>query len=258
MRQSSRTRTSYSGWPNRAVAEQSRRAESQFFVWDSTAPGYLVDQGLPRCKCPPESGFFPTEARGAPDLAWIRANAVPKYTEDPLAIDIECYGTKAEGDTYKYTSQEIGWLASVVKEFHKARPAQRVGIYMTPPERYGGCSPYSDPNHPEYKQRWADWTTRNQVMIPLAQEADIMFPSLYGLYSDMAQWERFARQNVEQTRMISQGKPVLGFIWPTWHNNAEATGPIGYDDWMIMLEVTKLCLRRHLHLGLLERTLRRQ
>jgi hypothetical protein len=213
-----------------------------FQVWDATAPGYLEAHGLIRLKTPSESQFFPSDKRRPPDFEWMAANAVPKMAEfDPLSIDIECYGKKDNpDDPAPYTPEEIEWLRRTVEVFHEGNPGQRVGVYMTPPERYGGCSAYPD-DSPTYNERWASWTERNKIMQPLADEADMMFPSLYGLYSKMDQWERFARQNVEQTRMLAGKKPVIGYLMSDWHNNAEATGPIGYDDFMRMLEVCYDC-----------------
>lgn len=217
-------------------------AKEPFMCWDATAPGYLEAQGLPRLITPSESNWFPGDARGAPDLDWIKENAVPKFAdEDPLVIDIECYGKKDNpDDPAPTTAQEVEYLRSVVEVHQQGVPGQRVGVYSYPPERYGGCATCGPD---DYDERWGNWTDRNALFAPLAEQVYAIFPSLYGLYSDMDTWVKFAQQNVEQARMLAPGKQVIGYLWPEWHNNAapEASGPIDYDSWMIMLETCLGC-----------------
>ena len=219
-----------------AYAEAIGPKPVEYIIWDATAPGFLTDQGLTRLKTPSESCFYEGSGR-VPDKDWLLANAVPEFAEyDPLSIDIECYGAKENpDDPAPYTETEIGYLCTVVDAFHEGNPGQRIGVYMTPPERYGGCTAYP-PDHPKTEERWNNWTGRNEIMKPLADKVEILFPSLYALYPDMDQWVRFAQQNVEQARMLAGGKPVIGYLWITWHNNSGLTGYIGYDEWTIMLE----------------------
>ena len=209
-----------------------------FIVYDASSSGEInAKHGLPRLKTPSESNFFPGSARGAPDLEWIAENACPKMAKyNPLVIDIECYGTKENpDDPAKTTAQETEWLRSIVETFQRENPGQLVGVYSYPPERYGGCSSYP-PGSPTYNERWEDWAERNAIMQPLADQVHAEYPSLYGLYSKMEQWVQFATGNIEQTYMLAPNKKVIAYLWPEWHNNAEAEGFIGYDDWMVMLE----------------------
>lgn len=225
-----------------AIETEPQPPQQTFQCWDATSGGKLAGEGLPRMITPSESNWFPTSARGAPDLNWIKANTVPKFAQyDPLVIDIECWIKKEnENDPAKITATETEWLRSIVEVHQQGVPGQRVCVYSLPPERYGGCSSVADGSD-EQKQRWNDWTDRNAIMAPLAEQVYAITPSLYGLYSKMDQWVKFAKQNVEQCRMLAPDKPVIGYLWPEWHNNAEATGFISYDDWMIMLETCFEC-----------------
>jgi hypothetical protein len=89
-----------------------------FQIWDSTASGYLVAQGFPRLKCPSEQQFFPDEARGAPNVAWLMTNAVPNMAQyNPLSIDVEAYGRKATATEPPYTEQDIQYLCTIVQRY---------------------------------------------------------------------------------------------------------------------------------------------
>lgn len=211
-------------------------AAAEFTLWDSTAPGFLEAQGLKRLKCPSEQQFFPSTARGAPDVNWLMANAVPAMAGfNPLSMDIECYAKKDKPeDPAPTTPTEIGYLRTFVGCFRKGNPGQKLGVYMTPVERYGGCATVGP--GPVRDQRIADWTARNAIMQPLADDVDYIFPSVYGLYL-MPTWVTFAQQNIAQARLLAGHKPVVGYLWPIWHRNSGREGqPINYDDWMTMLE----------------------
>jgi hypothetical protein len=129
-------------------------------------------------------------------------------------------------DTALYTA--------LLQRIHALRPELRVGYYATVPKRdyWRAIRPTDDP-------KYLIWQAENNGLSPVAEQADVLFPSLYTFYSDQPGWVKYATANVSEARRY--GKLIYPFIWPQYHDsNPTLKGQlIPGDYWRLQLETLK-------------------
>lgn len=128
---------------------------------------------------------------------------------------------------------------TVLDWFRKsAPPGQQVGYYsMLPIRDYWRALKGED--HRKYQA----WQEQNDRLKPLANEVDILFPSIYTFYDDQEGWRAYAKAQIDESRRIAPGKPVYAFLWPEYHpsNDKRAGDAIEPDYWRTQLDF----LREH-------------
>jgi hypothetical protein len=84
-----------------------------------------------------------------------------------------------------------------------------------------------------------EWHGVNKRLVPIANDSDYLFPSLYTFYDDPKGWDVAARGVLKEARMY--GKPVYPFLWPQYHDsNVKLTGIfIPGDAWRRQLELCR-------------------
>ena len=109
--------------------------------------------------------------------------------------------------------------ASVSKYLTLLSLVRQVGIQA--PVGYYGVPPITDywraiglPS----SQPYLAWQSENDLLQPVADAVDVLFPSLYTFYTDQTGWRRFAIANLSESRRLARGKPVYAFIWPQYHD----------------------------------------
>ncbi|MEM6394366.1 MAG: hypothetical protein AAF797_16490 [Planctomycetota bacterium] len=113
-----------------------------------------------------------------------------------------------------------------------APPGTRIGLYAMLPHRDYWAPVLNRPDE------LAHWERRNRRLDRLAQEVDVIFPSLYTFYDDLPNWTVYAEANIAAAK--AYGKPVIPFLWPQYHiSNPElARTDIPGDDWAHKLRTT--------------------
>jgi Hyaluronidase len=108
-----------------------------------------------------------------------------------------------------------------------------IGYYGVPPVRdyWRALSP---PNSQSYRA----WQSENDLLQPLANAVDALFPSLYTFYDDYDGWTRYAIANLSEARRLAHGKPVYAFIWPQFHDSNKSIGLslISGNFWALQLQ----------------------
>jgi hypothetical protein len=181
-----------------------------------------------------ESSLWPAGAsKATPDLNHIRNVYIPKIKSknpDVVVLDIEVYkftGTTTVTDW----NNNINKLKSVIAVFKQEMPNTKIGYYLLMPER-NWLAACGDPR--KRVARTASWHDRNLRLQPLADAVDIIFPSLYTFYDDLASqtcWQSYAKANIAEAKMY--GKPVWPFIWMKYHSNGKW---ISGAFWKVQLE----------------------
>ena len=107
----------------------------------------------------------------------------------------------------------------------------KFGFYMLLPIR-NFLAPTMKASQPD---RWEKWMAQNEQMRRLAAEVDVVFPSLYTISENRADWITFAQANIAEARKYN--KPVIPFIWPQYHDTMLGLGttylPVKY--WELQL-----------------------
>lgn len=83
------------------------------------------------------------------------------------------------------------------------------------------------------------WAAQNDTMRPLVASVFTLYPSLYTFYDNQAGWTKYALANIAEARRIADGKPVLPFLWPQYHNSAPPKLAFTFIDtafWQLQLQ----------------------
>jgi len=85
------------------------------------------------------------------------------------------------------------------------------------------------------------WQSENDRLHQIADEVDVLFPSLYTFYDYRPGWVAYAEENIREARRLAKGKPVYVFLWPTYsESNAQLKGQlIAGDFWRLQLETVR-------------------
>jgi hypothetical protein len=89
----------------------------------------------------------------------------------------------------------------------------RVGMYATRP-----LDDYWTPV--AFPLNMAAWHNANDALSGIAEECDVLFPSLHTFYDDQIGWVTYATANIAEARRCGGGKKVYPYIWMDYHNSA--------------------------------------
>jgi hypothetical protein len=205
-----------------------------FVVWDAT-----LYQGKPDLQ---PFGIQPLTALYSGSL-WAGADTTNPPNPDGVAsileqassstgnvfLDIENWPLDGDPDV---VADSIRKFMVTIQTFEQFAPAIKFGYYGVAPIR-DYWDVMSGPGSSEYLA----WQGRNNAVAPIAQQASVLFPSLYTFYSDRTGWQKYAIAQISEARRIGPGKPVYVFLWPQFENSSEEYLPP--DFWRMELETTR-------------------
>lgn len=151
-----------------------------------------------------------------------------------LAIDLEHWPLRGTHDEMAKVVERYVTLVQWVRQSDYRGP---IGFYgLLPLRDYWRA--VTDISSTEYRQ----WQAENDVYRPLAEAVDVLLPSIYTFYDDIAGWERYATANIREAKRLAPTKPVYPFIWPQFHNSNEKLGYqfISGDMWARELQTIAL------------------
>jgi hypothetical protein len=159
---------------------------------------------------------------------WI---LVEKPQRQMLIVDLEAWPTEGDRTAVNATVARLAALATRIRAGGFTQP---IGIYGLPP-----IIDYWRAVQPRNSQQFMAWQAANDVVAPLVDSVDALFPSLYTFYDDQNGWETYARANVAEARRLAKGKPVYAFILMVYHDsNPTLRGQlIPQDYWQRQLRV---------------------
>ena len=147
-----------------------------------------------------------------------RAQEWEQTPDVPVVFDIELW--QVSGDSAVVTATVSKFLR-LVKWVREEAPDVKIGFYGIPPLRdYGNA--IQGPASPKYQA----WQAQNDRFQSLADQVDILYPSLYTFYEDVPAWQTYARANLSEALRMAHGNPqrVVPFIWPRFHNSNKTLG----------------------------------
>ena len=140
-----------------------------------------------------------------------------------LVIDIEHWPLRGDKAVVRESTRKY---IETLERFRAAAPSWKIGLYSMVPQRA-----YWQAVAPENSLRYRRWQRDNDAVQPIAEQADIIFPSLYTFYPYQSDWVRYAAANLREARRIAPGKPIYCFLWPQYHDStwrAYEFLPVGY------------------------------
>src|ERR1700730_15129897 len=154
-----------------------------------------------------------------------------KALRQMLIVDLETW--PQEGDRTEVNAT-VARLSALTTRIRTDGFTQPIGIYGLPP-----INDYWRAIQPSNSQQFMAWQAANDVLAPLVDSVDALFPSVYTFYDDQNRWETYARANVAEARRLAKGKPVYAFIWMQYHDSNPTLGGqlIPQDYWQRQLRV---------------------
>lgn len=224
----------------------SERSGRQFTLFDATlyqAKPDLRGYGVKPLKVLyPGAGFWLRTGPGADnvDRSTPHESSVRKLGRelasenlDIVVVDIEHWPLTGSETTVR---ESVEKYRRVLEWLRAEAPRIRIGIYGAPPLRN-----YWAPVKGRGQADYARWEADNRKLSPIAERADVLFPSLYTFYNDRTGWVKYAEGNLEEGRKY--GKPMYAFLWPQFHDSNKML-QLQYlppDFWRLELET---CYRK--------------
>jgi hypothetical protein len=159
---------------------------------------------------------------------FVREHAASKR----IVIDIEHWPLTGSS---KAVEASIGKYLEVLRRFKEAAPTASLGFYSMVPHR-----DYNRAVLPQFFPAYWRWQRENNTLKQMADQVDILYPSLYTFYPDRKGWIRYAEANLREARRIAPGKPVYCFLWPQYHDSTRyAYRFIPTDYWRLQLQTCR-------------------
>jgi hypothetical protein len=193
----------------------------------------------------------------APDEATTRAFARRiAETGQIVCFDIEHWPLDIRNNAPEVVNANLVKLINIVTWIHEETPQVKVGFYgispirdhWTPSSYYTALDiPSTSPYYTWYKAHLADfegafleWQRANDILKPLMDKVDVVFPSLYAFYDNPAGWDKYAYGMIMEAKRLAPGKPVYPFIWMQFHasvdpNVSYVSGPF----WEVQLDACR-------------------
>ncbi|MEM7564845.1 MAG: hypothetical protein AAF353_17615 [Pseudomonadota bacterium] len=155
--------------------------------------------------------------------------ASPKFRNTSVVVlDIEHWPVDLRRFNRNQIIESIQKYRSVAQKFKSEHPRIQVGFYGVPPIR--------DYYSPVRNRDMDQWLAANDLLSPIAESVDVIFPSLYTFKNDPADWKRYAIENIREARQY--GKPVIPFLWPQFHQSNKFLGGdyMSPEFWRLQLE----------------------
>lgn len=159
---------------------------------------------------------------------WV---AQVRNIKGPIILDVEHWPIYTDATTRQY-------MVDIVNAFKVDGRAYDIGYYAMVPQRdtFAAMLPW----HPSY----TNWKSRNTAVQSIADAVDILCPSLYSLYSDQQRWDNYTIENILEARRLANGKKIIPFLWPQYHNfsDRKALQYIDVELWLHQLTtVYRMC-----------------
>lgn len=156
--------------------------------------------------------------------------AQKKDLTELIVLDVEQWDLK--GSDFQ-TSRNLGKIAQTINIFRELEPRRQFGIYGIVPVRDYHC-----PQKKTFHRCWEKWRNQNARLIPIINDVDAIFPSLYTFYTDQQGWRKYAIAQIAAAREIAPDKKVYVFLWPQFHQSNKLRGYeyLGDEYWQLQLD----------------------
>jgi hypothetical protein len=169
--------------------------------------------GLSNFKIFYESELFGSGSKRQPNIRQLKNVVIPQILKkkwDYVVIDIEIWDPIREMD-------KLITVAKTIREGIRAKGGRsKIGYYLLLPEKNWNAPVQNSSG------KLKNWRATNSKLKRLANEIDVVFPSLYTMYDQQGDWVRYAKANITEARKY--GKKVFPFIWPQIHNWNKSDG----------------------------------
>lgn len=142
------------------------------------------------------------------------SNVIDKVIQsrsDMVVLDIERWGLKGSKELIR---NSVDGYVKVIKDIRRSGVKKLMGYYGRPPIR-----DYWRAVSNENSLGYLDWQKENDNIKEIADQVDVLFPSLYTFYNNRNAWKKYAIAQISEARRLGPNKPVIVFLWPQYHNS---------------------------------------
>lgn len=133
-----------------------------------------------------------------------------------LAIDFENYKWTAQTDSL--LNAQIDQFLTMIGWIRIGAPLAKIGYY--------GIMPEHNPSRAVKRPYDTTWQDRNEKLLPLMDEMDAFFPSVYQNTTDANYWDLTVEGYIEELkRLQNPDKNVLGYLQPNYNPSKSAVEP---------------------------------
>jgi Hyaluronidase. len=149
---------------------------------------------------------------------------------DKAVIDIERWPVTGNKNL---VAQSVKKYQKVIQDLKASGTTKLIGYYGAPPVR-DYWRAIKKPTSKEY----ISWQKDNDALQSLADTVDALYPSIYTFYDDQYGWVEYAKAQIKEARRLANGKPVIVFLWPKYHdsNKLLKNKYIPASFWRVQLE----------------------
>lgn len=221
--------------PESAASSANEPVSRTFVVFDGTL--YKQKPDLSQYGVRPitilyENRFWPSgeTTTTLPQEGIVRALATEVASSlSPVVIDIERWPVTG---SLSLVESSVTKYRTVLRWFREAAPSLRLGYYGTIP-----VPDYWRAIQGTTSAEFKAWQQDNDRLSLIAQDVDVLFPSIYTFYADRQGWVTYAIAQISEARRKASGKPVYAFIWPQYHESNTLLGGqfLDADYWELEL-----------------------
>lgn len=149
----------------------------------------------------------------------VRSVLVDESNEPVIVLNIEAWDTTGSDVEVE---QNVTKLRRVLATAKQSAPASKIGYYAMVPAR-----DYYRAVGDKGEGAYLNWQRENDRLLPLANDADVLFPSIYTFrQEDVGRWTKYAYANIAEARRLGPGKPIYPFLWNRYHGKANGERPV--------------------------------
>lgn len=218
--------------------------EQEFAVYDGmnidNKPDAIADAGVKPIKVHYAASIFGISARNLngntdmPDKDRVveLAEQTAEAGYEHSLLDIEHWITEGDPNEVAATVERFEIIMDWVRE---AAPEVEWGYYGEVPIR-----DYWRAIEPTDSNEYQDWMQANDLLQPVTEVVDVIYPSIYTFYDDRERWEDYAKAQIDEARRLNPDKKVFVYLWPEYHMSNPhgiAGDLIEKDFWELQLEL---------------------
>jgi hypothetical protein len=133
---------------------------------------------------------------------------------DIMVVDIECWSVHDYDKYPAIISNNIKNLYNSTLLIKSISGDTKIGLFGVLPITSGGA--YSKQIAPVGSREDILLADNNQMLQPLANIVDVVFPVAYAFNRNISQWKMAINKQVDTARKLAPDKPVYIFLWPQY------------------------------------------
>ena len=141
-------------------------------------------------------------------------SVVKKGSSNIVILDIEYWLRGWRRKSYFEKYRIINRYVKTMTDLHTKLPGVKLGYY-------GVIPVWSHWDIIDSDKIFEKWQIENDLRIPIADAVDIIYPNLYTYSSDPEKWRLRSIQAINKAREISNGKKIIVFLWPEYHQSSK-------------------------------------